>query len=125
VAEFLSDAWIADLDRAARAAEVSGTLRLAVQQVVLDDRGVETTYVVRIRDGRVAVEPGRSDDVDITVTQDRATAAEIARGDLSAQTAFMSGRLRIGGDLREVTDRARELAAIADIFASARAATAW
>lgn len=125
MAEFLSDAWIAELDRVGRETQVAPALRLAVQQVVLDDRGRETAYVVRVGGGHVAVEPGRSDDVDITITQDRATAAEIARGELSAQTAFMSGRLRLGGDLREVIDRATELAAIADIFASARATTAW
>ena len=125
MAEFLSDAWIADLDRAARSAAVPSELSLAVQQVVLDERGVESSYVVRIAEGRAAVEAGRSDDVDITITQDRATAGEIARGELSAQTAFMSGRLRIGGDLREVIERARELATIEDIFAAARAGTVW
>ena len=125
MAEFLSDAWIADLDRAARSAAVPSELSLAVQQVVLDERGVESSYVVRIAEGRAVVEAGRSDDVDITITQDRATAGEIARGELSAQTAFMSGRLRIGGDLREVIERARELATIEDIFAAARAGTVW
>ena len=125
MAEFLSDAWIADLDRAARSAAVPSELSLVVQQVVLDERGVESSYVVRIAEGRAAVEAGRSDDVDITITQDRATAGEIARGELSAQTAFMSGRLRIGGDLREVIERARELATIEDIFAAARAGTVW
>ena len=125
MAEFLSDAWIADLDRAARSAAVPSELSLTVQQVVLDERGVESSYVVRIAEGRATVEAGRSDDVDITITQDRATAGEIARGELSAQTAFMSGRLRIGGDLREVIERARELATIEDIFAAGRADTVW
>ena len=64
---------------------------------------------------------GRVDDPDLTFTQDRATAEAIHRGDLSAQAAFMQGRLRLGGDLRAVIDRAVELATIDDLFAGARA----
>ncbi len=80
---------------------------------------------MRIADGTVSVEAGRAEEPDVSFTQDRATAAAIARGELSAQAAFMAGRLRIGGDLREVMDRARELAALDDLFAKARATTTW
>jgi hypothetical protein len=61
----------------------------------------------------------------VTFTQDRTTAAAIATGRLSAQAAFIDGRLRVGGDLSALLDRAAELAALDDLFASARAATTW
>ena len=64
---------------------------------------------------------GRADAPDITFTQDRATAEAIHRGELSAQTAFIEGRLRLGGDLRAVIERAGSLVAIDDVFAAARA----
>jgi putative sterol carrier protein len=125
VAEFLTDAWVAELGVAAAGASVPADLHLVVQQVVLHDRGDETAFAIRIADGAVTVEPGRASDADLSFTQDRATAAAIAQGELSAQAAFMAGRLRVGGDLREVMERSRALATIDDIFAAPRASTTW
>ena len=125
MAEHLSPAWIAALGDAARGAVMPDDLRIVVQQVVLADDGAEVAYAVRLSDGQVRVEAGRADDADVTFTQDRATAGAIARGDLSAQTAFLAGDLRVGGDLTKVLDGARVLAAVQDVFASARTGTAW
>jgi len=121
MADFLTDAWFEALDAAARASSVPADLRLAVQQVVVDGDDVERAYVVAIADGGIRVRPGRVDAPDITFTQDRRTAEAIHRGELSAQTAFIEGRLRLGGDLRAVIDRAAVLAAIDDVFSAARA----
>ena len=74
-----------------------------------------------VEGGRIQLVRGRVADPDLTFTQDRATAEAIHRGELSAQAAFMQGRLRLGGDLRRVIDRAAELTAIDDVFASTRA----
>ena len=74
-----------------------------------------------VADGRLRVERGRVAEPDLTFTQDRATAEAIHRGELSAQAAFMQGRLRLGGDLRAVIDRAGELGAIDDVLGSVRA----
>lgn len=125
MAEFLSPEWITDLGASAGAIEVSPDLHLVVEQVVRDADAGEVSYAIEIGQGRVQVRPGRVDHADITFTQDRSTAAAIARGELSAQAAFMAGRLRVGGDLRAVMDRSRVLAAMADVFAGARATTTW
>lgn len=125
MADFLSDEWIASLASCASDAQVAPDLRLVIQQVVIDEAGDERAFAVRIADGRVTVERGRVADAEVVFTQDRATAAAVGRGELSAQTAFMAGRMKVGGDLRVVIDRARELQAIDDIFAEARAATSW
>jgi putative sterol carrier protein len=125
VARFLSDAWLAQLEAAARLAHPPTDVTLVVQEVVLQDRGDETAYAIRIGGGTVEVVRGRVADADVTFTQDRATAAAIASGELSAQSAFMAGRLRMGGDLRAVLDRSQDLAALDDVFASARATTDW
>lgn len=125
MAEFLTDAWVAELNAAAGELRVPDSLCLVVQQVVVDDRGQASEYAIRIEGGRASVTPGRVDDAHVTFTQDRATASAIARGELSAQVAFMSGRLRVGGDVRQVIDRAREIQALDDLFGQARAATIW
>jgi putative sterol carrier protein len=125
VAEFLTDAWVADLDAAAAEVRLPDDLCLVVQQVVLGDRGETSEYAIRIDGGHASVTRGHVDDAHVTFTQDRATAAAIAQGELSAQVAFMAGRLRVGGDVRQVIDRARELQALEDVFGQARAATTW
>jgi len=122
LAGFLTDAWLADLETAARAAAVATASPLVLQQIVPDGPdGHEVAYALVVADGRLRVERGRVTDPDLTFTQDRATAEAIHRGELSAQSAFMQGRLRLGGDLRAVIDRAGELAAIDDVLAGARA----
>lgn len=122
MAEFLTDEWFRDLDAAGRGSRVDAGLRLVIQQVVTDGpHDPELAYVVTIAEGTITVRQGRAAEADVTFTQDRRTAEAIHRGELSAQAAFIEGRLRLGGDLRAVIDRAGALAAIDDVFSSARA----
>jgi putative sterol carrier protein len=125
VVAFLSDAWLDELDAAARAATVPDDLELVVQQVVLGERGLEVSYALRISGGAASVAAGRADDADVTFTQDRATAEAIAKGELSAQMAFLAGQLRVGGDLRSALERSRAVLDLDDLFAQVRAATTW
>jgi hypothetical protein len=122
LAGFLTEAWLEEMEAAAQRAVLGTKGALVVQQVIPDGPdGREVAYALVVDDGRLSVVRGRVPDADLTFTQDRATAEAIHRGELSAQAAFMQGRLRLGGDLRAVIDRAGELSAIDDVFASARA----
>ncbi len=122
MAGFLTDGWLDGLQAVVRAAAVPPDVRLVVQQIIPDGPdGHEVAYVLELADGSMSARAGRADDPDVTFTQDRATAEAIHRGELSAQAAFMDGRLRLGGDLRSVIDRAGALAAIGDVLAAARA----
>lgn len=121
MAELLTDEWIAALAAAAGSATVDPDLRLVVQQVVTQPDGTRFEYALRLADGEASVVAGRVDDADITFTQDRETAVAIATAQLSAQAAFMAGRLRVGGDLQMVLERARDLTELDDIFSRARA----
>jgi hypothetical protein len=122
VAGSFTVAWLADLDAAARTTTIPPDVRLTIQQVIPDGPdGTELAYVVEAADGHLSVRPGRAAHPDITFTQDLATALAVQRGELSAQAAFIEGRLRLGGDLRAVLDGAGVLASIDDAFAAARA----
>ena len=89
------------------------TSPLVLQQIVPDGpEGHEVAYALVVAGGRLRVKRGRVTKPDLTFTQDRVTVEAIHRGELSAQAAFMQGRLRLGGDLRAVIDRARELEAL-------------
>ena len=99
---FLSPEWIAALDEAVRddaglRAATAG-VRLTVEQHVTDRDG-EVVYHVVVDDGRVAVAAGAVDHADVTFVQDRDTATAIGDGTATAQDAFMSGRLRVSGDV--------------------------
>jgi len=126
VLRHLSPEWIAALDEAAQASpalhEAAADLDLTVQQVVSDGDD-EVTWFVRLRRGEVAIRAGRAEDADVTFTQDRATARAIADGELSAQAAFMAGRLRTGGDLTRLLAHREALADLDDVFADVRART--
>lgn len=122
MAGFLTDQWFVELDAAARGSSIDPDLRLVIQQIIPDGPdGAEVAYVMTLADGAIAVRRGRADEPDITVTQARATAEAIHRGELSAQRAFIEGRLRLGGDLRAVIERGGALVAIDDVFATTRA----
>lgn len=122
MAAFLTDQWFDDLDAAARGTSIPLDVRLVIQQIIPGSaEGDEVAYVLTAADGAITVRRGRVEVPDITFTQDRATAEAIHRGELSAQTAFIEGRLRLGGDLRAVIERAGRLVDLDDVFAAARA----
>ena len=131
VVAFLSSDWITALDEAAqddqRLAELTADLDLTVEHVVEAATGPEgeaVRYHVRIGNGTVRVLEGRSPEPPtVRFTQDAATAWEVASGAGSAQRAFMTGRLRVGGDLRVLLDHAEVLAQLHDAFSGVRAVT--
>lgn len=120
MAGFLTDEWIAKLASAAEAVTVPPEVRLTVQQVVLDGSH-EVVYALLLADGAVTVRVGRVDRPDVTLTQDRATAEQIRAGTLSAQVAFLDGRLRLSGDAEVLRLAGPSLAALDDVFALSRA----
>jgi len=129
VARFLSPEWFDDVNAAAASDDVSAAvtpgLRLVVQQIVTDGPDGEVRYAVRIEDGKVAVVPGDAGDPDVTVTEDHATATSVARGDLAAPVAFMTGRIRVSGDTRALLTAQPALHRIDAMFASLRERTTY
>jgi hypothetical protein len=103
VPEFLSPAWLADLDRRVRAEDaVRSDDPIVVEQVVtgVPDQGEVRYRMVVDRSG------GRLDEtaepVTVRLTTDYQTAAAIERGDENAQTALAAGRMRLGGSVDDL-----------------------
>lgn len=122
---FASDDWIALLDETAGGdaglRDATSDVVLTIEQVLVDG----TAWHVVIDHGEVRVLAGRADHPSVTFTQDRATAAAIARGDDSAQAAFLRGDLRVGGDTTALVAQAAALDRIGDVFAAVRDRTDW
>ena len=122
---FLSDEWLAALAGAAAGAGVAPDVTLAVEHVITGAPAGEVRYGVRIAGGKVEVVPGGIDTADARFTQDWDTAVAVHRGDLSAQDAFMTGRLEVTGDVRALIRTQEAVALLEEAFAGLRADTRY
>lgn len=120
MARFLTDEWLADLDDAAAALVCPAGTSLCIEHHV--DGFV---YHVALRDERVRFRAGAAPDATVRLHADEPTARAIAQGELSAQRAFMNGRLRIGGDALALERALPALRTLGDAFAGVRERTAW
>lgn len=99
---FLSDEWVAELrtrlnESASFRREIQGKTA-TIQNVIVTPADTKR-YWFRIADGSVDLQPGDAPQPDATIEQDEETAAGLARGEVNAVGAFMSGKLRINGSM--------------------------
>lgn len=126
---YLSPEWFEEVNAAAAAGGVADHvgegLRLVVQQVVTGGPDGDVHYAVRIEDGAVSIVPGDAADADVMVTEDHDTATRVARGDLAAPVAFMTGRIRVTGDTRTLLAAQPALHRLDALFVELRARTIY
>ena len=101
MAEFLSEAWIEELDGIGLRIESAPTFTF--DQVVTGAPGGDVTYRVTIDDGRLRVRrvpaaDGRASRADATLTTSFRAAVELATGRCDASAAFAAGLVRFRGD---------------------------
>ena len=131
--DHLSDEWITGFDELVRthdglrdaSADTRVVLQFTIHPTVVDGPGTAVTYAVLLDHGDNRVVPGVHPDPDLTLRTDRRTAAAVAAHHESAQTAFMAGRLRLGGDVRFLIAHQGVLAGIDDCAAQLRATTTF
>jgi hypothetical protein len=127
VAEFLSVAWLQELDSVARESadltDLGRSAPLVIEQRVTGTPHGEVAYHVVVDPQGARVVAGRAPNAQITLTTDFVTASAIHRGDLNAQRALNAGMLKIGGEAVELIGRGDALRALHDVFASVRATT--
>lgn len=123
--QYLSDEWL----EAAAAAMESVKLdpapaeRLAVEYEVTGSPFGKVNYALVAGSDGLAITAGKAVDPTATMSLDYATAASITKGELSPQAAFMQGKLKLGGDVRVLIDRAGELDSAGDVLAGLRGDT--
>lgn len=100
--QFLSDEWSAELTQRLNTSEAFrkgvGSTKAKVQQIIATTEG-ERRYWLKTEDGRIDMGSGDIEGPDATITQDYDTAVALARGEMNAVSAYMTGRLRISGNL--------------------------
>jgi putative sterol carrier protein len=104
--KFLSDEWMKAVQDALNSNETfksaAGSQNAKVQQVVTTPEG-EQRYWFKIEAGQATLGAGDSPDaVDATITQDYETAVALSKNELSGTAAYMSGKLRVSGDLMKL-----------------------
>ena len=118
---FLSEEWLAALDEAARTTTIDSEKTVVIEQTVRDTDSEIVWHAIVSTTIRVI--PGPASDAAVRISSDRETAAAITSGRLSAQRAFLDGRLRLDGDVQALMDARPGLVALGDVFATVRADT--
>ena len=80
-------------------------LELVIEQRIVEPEGADEIWHVRFGGGTVSVAAGSAADAQIVITQDRVTADGLRQGHTNAHRAFLTGRLRIDGDVDLLLER--------------------
>ena len=100
--KFLSEEWAqalkAELNRSEAFRSAAAGQKATIQQVITGGEG-DTHYWITIGDGAIDLGVGDIEGEDATITQSYDSAAALARGELSPVTAFMTGKLKIAGNM--------------------------
>lgn len=96
--EFMTEATAKLNDNDTFKSAITG-LSLDVQFVVTDvpDNGT-VNYTLTIADGSAEMSLATIEDFDASITSTYETASSISRGELNTQMAFMTGKIKIGGN---------------------------
>ena len=99
---FLSDEWAAalksELNQSDAFRQAAAGQKATIQQVISGADG-DTQYWITIADGQIDLGVGDVEGEDATITQSYDAAAALAKGELSPVTAFMTGKLKIAGNM--------------------------
>jgi putative sterol carrier protein len=106
VSKFLSEEWARDVTTALNShggfKNAIGAAELGIQFQVEDAPEGDVNYYLKSSGGTSNMAIGTLDDPDVTVKQSYDTASAISKGELNTQTAFMTGKLKVSGNLAKL-----------------------
>ena len=106
MSKFLSDEWAADVTAALNSHEgfknAIGDAELGIQFITSDAPEGEVSYYLKTSGGNATLALGTLEGADVTVSQSYDTAAAISKGELNTQSAFMTGKLKVSGNLAKL-----------------------
>ena len=106
MSKFLSEEWTEEVTSALNNHEgfknAIGAADLGIQFVTEDGPDGEVNYYLSTSGGNATLSLGELDGADVTVKQSYDTAVAISKGDLNTQTAFMTGKLKVSGNLAKL-----------------------
>ncbi|REK12818.1 MAG: hypothetical protein DWQ40_10660 [Actinobacteria bacterium] len=106
MSKFLSEEWASEATDALNSHEgfknAIGAADLGIQFNTTDAPDGEVDYYLQTSGGNATLALGELEGADVTVKQSYDTAAAIAKGELNTQTAFMTGKLKVSGNLAKL-----------------------
>jgi putative sterol carrier protein len=103
--KFLSEEWINAVKEALDSNEAfknaAGSQSAKIQQVVSTPDG-EVKYFFHLDAGTLNIGLGDIDSPDATINQDYDTAVALSKNELTGTAAYMSGKLKVSGDLMKL-----------------------
>jgi putative sterol carrier protein len=104
--KFLSEEWAQEASAALNSHDgfknAIGAADLGIQFNTSDTPDGEVDYYLSTSGGVATLAIGTLEGADVTVKQNYDTAAAIAKGELNTQTAFMTGKLKVSGNLAKL-----------------------
>ena len=106
MSKFLTEGWAQDVTTALNEHEgfknAIGAADLGIQFNVEEGPDGDVDYYLRSSGGRSEMGIGTLEAPDVTVKQSYETASAISKGELNTQTAFMTGKLKVSGNLAKL-----------------------
>ena len=106
MSKFLSEEWASDVTAALNAHEgfrnAIGSADLTIQFNTADAPEGDVDYYLQSMGGSTTLGLGSVEAADVTVKQSFETAAAVSKGELNTQTAFMTGKLKVSGNLAKL-----------------------
>jgi putative sterol carrier protein len=100
--KFLSPEWAeavkAQLNANEAFRQAATGQQATIQQVITSGEG-DTHYWIVIADGQIDMGVGDVQEPDATITQSYETAVKLAKSELSVVTAFMTGKVKVAGNM--------------------------
>ena len=101
--QFLSDEHMAAATSALNANDdfinSIANINMSLQFHVTDGPGGDIDYSLNVADGSAAMATGELDGADVSITSDFETATALFKGDLNTQMAFMTGKIKVAGNM--------------------------
>ncbi|MEX1125853.1 MAG: SCP2 sterol-binding domain-containing protein [Acidimicrobiia bacterium] len=106
MSKFLSEEWASEvtaaLGRHQGFKNAIGSAELSIQFVVSDGLEGDSEYYLKSSGGNSTMAMGTLESADVTVRQSYETATAISKGELNTQTAFMTGKVKVSGNLAKL-----------------------
>jgi putative sterol carrier protein len=103
--KYLSDDWAKAVTEAVNANDAfkqqAAGKTAKVQNVVTAPDG-EKKYYFKVENGQAEVATGEISDAEATLSTDYETSTALSKGELNGTAAYMSGKLKINGDLMKL-----------------------
>ena len=116
--KFLSEDWLSAINDTLAADDgyksATETTDLSLQFVVSDAPEGDVEYSVTMANGTTTYAPGAAEGADATIRSNHETAMAIFKGDLNTQAAFISGKLKVEGNLAKIMMNQSAMTALAD-----------